>query len=166
MSKDDARHKLWKIISGTKFAMLTHRHGSGQLHSQPLTTQNKELGDDSMLYFFVQKDGDVASHVATDANVNLAYANVDDDDYVSVSGKASMSEDQALKKALFNTIAKAWFPGGAEDPNLGLLAVHIEQAELWQAKDSKVVQLLKMAASAVTGEPPKDMGEHRKLANP
>ena len=65
--------------------------------------------------------------------MNVAYANVDDDDYVSVSGRASISSDETLKKKLFNTIAKAWFPGGVDDPNLALLAVHIEEAEFWRA---------------------------------
>jgi len=166
MTKDDDTAKLWKIIKGTRFAMLTHRHGSGRLHSQPLTTQNKELGADSTLYFFVARDGDVAAHAAGDAHVNVAYANVDDDDYVSISGRASISEDAALKKELFNSQVKAWFPGGLDDPNLALLAVRIDEAEFWRAKDSKLVQLVKMASSSVTGNPPADMGEHGKLRNP
>ncbi|MEJ8851908.1 pyridoxamine 5'-phosphate oxidase family protein [Variovorax rhizosphaerae] len=163
MANDDAHATLWKIIHDTKFGMLTHRHGDGHLHSQPLTTQNKAIEADSLLYFFVARDGDIARHVASDANVNVAYANVDDDDYVSVSGTATISEDQAKKEELFNTIAKAWFPGGATDPNLALLIVRITQAEYWKAKDSKVVQLVKMAASAVSGNSPADMTEHRKL---
>jgi general stress protein 26 len=166
MTQDDTRSKLWKIIKSTKFGMLTHRHSNGQLHSQPLTTQNEDLDESSTLYFFVQKDGDVAQHVSSDPHVNVAYANVDDDDYVSVSGRASLSNDAALKKRLFNAIAKAWFPGGVDDPDLALLAVHIEQAEYWQAQDSKVVQLLKMVTSAVTGNPPTDISEHRKLQEP
>jgi general stress protein 26 len=163
MVNDEASEKLWKIIRDTKFGMLTHRHGDGHLHSQPLTTQNKSLDKDSLLYFFVARDGDIARHVSTDANVNVAYANVDDDDYVSISGTATISEDQAKKDELFNTIAKAWFTGGATDPNLALLVVRIARAEYWKAKDSKVVQLVKMAASAVSGNPPSDMTEHRKL---
>jgi len=166
MTQDDTTTRLWKIIKGTRFAMLTHRHGSGRLHSQPLTTQNKELGADSTLYFFIARDGDVAAHAAGDAHVNVAYANVDDDDYVSISGRASISEDAALKKALFGTQVKAWFPGGLEDPNLALLAVRIEEAEFWEAKDSKLVQLVKMATSAVTGKVPTDMSEHRKIDKP
>ena len=166
MNQDDATARLWKIIKGTRFAMLTHRHGNGRLHSQPLTTQNEELGADSTLYFFVGRDGDVAARAAGDAQVNVAYANVDDDDYASISGRAFISEDAALKKALFDTQVKAWFPGGLEDPNLALLGVRIEQAELWEAKDSKLVQLVKMATSAVTGKVPTDMTDHRKLGTP
>ena len=93
----------------------------------------------------------------------MAYANVDDGDYVSVSGRASISSDETLKKKLFNTIAKAWFPGGVDDPNLALLAVHIEEAEFWRAQDSKVVQLRKMSTSAVMGNPSTEISEHRKL---
>jgi hypothetical protein len=60
-------------------------------------------------------------------------------------------------------MAKAWFPQGVNDPNLGLLAVHIVDAEYWDVTDSKMVQLLKMATSAVTGKPPTHMAEHKKL---
>ena len=155
--------KLWELIKDTRFGMLTHRHSDGQLHSHPLTTQNKKVDEQSTLYFFVPKNGDIVRHVATDPSVNVAYANTDADSYVSVTGSASVLEDQAKKEELFNPAAKAWFPGGATDPNLALLAVRILDAEYWDVDDSKMVQLLKMAKAAVTGEPPKNLGEHKKL---
>ncbi|MEJ8860143.1 pyridoxamine 5'-phosphate oxidase family protein [Variovorax robiniae] len=105
MGNENAYDKLWKIIQDTKFGMLTHRHGDGHLHSQPLTTQNKALDEDSLLCFFVARDGDIARHVPTDANVNIAYANVHDDDYVSISGTATISEDQAKKDELLDVNA-------------------------------------------------------------
>ena len=155
--------KLWELIKDTRYGMLTHRHGDGQLHSHPLTTQSKNLDEGATLYFFVPRNGDIARHVASDPAVNVAYANTDADSYVSVAGQAAIVEDQAKKEALFNTMAKAWFPGGASDPELGLLAVRIVEAEYWDVKDSKMVQLLKMAASAVTGQPPRQMAEHEKI---
>ena len=155
--------KLWELIKDTRFGMLTHRHSDGQLHSHPLTTQNKTVDEQSTLYFFVPRDGDIVRHVATDPSVNVAYANTDADSYVSVTGSAGVLEDQAKKEELFNPAAKAWFPGGPTDPNLALLAVRILDAEYWDVDDSKMVQLLKMAKAAVTGEPPKNLGEHKKL---
>ncbi len=101
--------------------------------------------------------------MASDPVVNVSYADTGEDSYVSLAGRASLVEDQAKKEALFNTQAKAWFPQGATDPNLGLLAVRIEHAEYWDAKDSQMVQIFKMMKSAVTGQPPKDMTEHRTL---
>lgn len=154
--------KLWELIKDTRFGMLTHRHGDGQLHSHPLTTQNKDVDEGATLYFFVPKNGDIARHVASDSSVNVAYANTDDDSYVSVAGSAAIVENQTKKEELFNTAAKAWFPGGVTDPNLGLLAVTILDAEYWDVDDSKMVQLFKMAKAAITGETPK-LGEHKKV---
>jgi general stress protein 26 len=156
--------QLWELIKDTRYAMLTHRHADdGLLHSHPLTTQNKDLEGDTTLYFFIPKDGVIAQHLPHDDTVNLAYANVDDDTYVSVAGRARLVEDQALKDKLFTTMAKAWFPQGAQDPNLGLLAVDIHSADFWNVKSSKVTQLIKMAAAAVTGKPPRDIGEHGRV---
>jgi len=164
MKTDDTRATLWSLIKDTKFGMLTHRHGDGLLHSHPLTTQNQDIDERDALFFFVPKDGDVARHVASDGIVNVSYANTDDDSYVSVAGRAALVEDASLKQRLFNAVAKAWFPQGVEDPNLGLLEVRIVEAEYWDSKNSKMVQLLKMATAAVTGKPPADMVEHRKVA--
>ena len=163
MATNDEHVKLFDLIKDTRFGMLTHRHSDGQLHSHPLTTQNKQVDEASTLYFFVPKDGDIARHVATDSTVNVAYANTAADSYVSVSGSASILEDQAKKEQLFSSMAKAWFPAWVTDPNLGLLAVKILDAEYWDVTDSKMVQLLKIAKAAMTGETPKSLGEHKKL---
>lgn len=163
MSTNDEHDKLFDLIKDTRFGMLTHRHSDGQLHSHPLTTQNKKVDEASTLYFFVPKDGDIARHVANDSSVNVAYANTDADSYVSVSGSASILEDQAKKEQLFSPMAQAWFPAGVTDPNLGLLAVKILDAEYWDVTDSKMVQLFKMATAAMTGKTPKNLGEHKKI---
>ncbi len=163
MTTTSEHDKLFELIKDTRFGMLTHRHSDGLLHSHPLTTQNKKADQSATLYFFVPKNGDIVRHVATDPTVNVAYANTDDDSYVSVSGRAAVMEDQAKKEELFSTMAKAWFPAGPTDPNLALLAVHIVEAEYWDVDDSKMVQLFKMAKAAITGEQPKDLGEHKKL---
>ena len=155
--------KLWDLIKGIKFGMLTHRHASGMLHSQPLTTQNKSLDENATLYFFISRSGEVASHIVEDDHVNVAYTSPSDDSYVSVSGQALVVEDVGKKEELWSPMAKAWFPGGPTDANLALLEVRISHAEYWDVKESKMVQLAKMAKAVLTGEPPRNMGEHKEL---
>ncbi len=160
---DTSDHKaLWKLIKDIKFGMLTHRHANGMLHSHPLTTQNKSPDEDSQLYFFISRQSELAKSLQQDATVNVSYANPDDDSYVSVSGQAAVIDDPAKKQALWSPVAKAWFPGGVNDPDLGLLKVHITHAEYWDVTDSKMVQIMKIATAAVTGKPPR-MGEHKEL---
>ena len=163
MSHHTDEHTLWTLIKDIKFGMLTHRHSDGQLHSSPLTTQNKADDEGTALYFFISRKSEIAACIAEDGIVNVAYAHPGDDRYVSVSGQASIVEDQAKKDYLFTSFAKAWFPGGATDPNMALLQINIGHAEYWDVKESKMVQLAKMAKAAITGTPPEKMGDHKEM---
>jgi general stress protein 26 len=160
---ENTHDTLWDLIKKTRFGMLTHRDADGQLHSQPLTTQNRELAANSALYFFISRSSHLARRVAADGLVNIAYANTDDDCYVSVSGAARISDDRAMITQLWSPAAKAWFPGGQDDPDLALLAVQPDHAEYWNVKESKIAQVLKMAKAAITGKPPVTLGEHREV---
>ncbi len=163
MKQDESfQHSLWKLIKNIRFAMLTHRHTNGQLHSHPLTTQNRSLEPGEPLYFFVSKQTEVGQRLRADGNVCISYADLEKDVYVSVSGQARISENMDTKRRLFNALAKAWFPGGAEDPNLELVEVEVQDAEYWNIKESKTRQLFKIATAAVSGNPP-ELGEHREL---
>ena len=163
MSNSTDEHTLWTLIKDIKFGMLTHRHSDGHLHSTPLTTQNKADDEGNALYFFISRKSEVAACIAEDGTVNVAYAHPGDDRYVSVSGNASIVEDQAKKDYLFTSFAKAWFPGGATDPNMALLQIDIGHAEYWDVKESKMMQLAKIAKAAITGEPPEKMGDHKEM---
>jgi general stress protein 26 len=163
MSKEkDPHDRLWEIIKDIRFGMFTHRHAEGGLHSHPLTTQNKALGENGILYFFVSRKSEVGRRVQIDGDVNVSYSDPHKDTYVSITGRATVNEKQEDKERLFNPMAKAWFPGGATDPDLELVEVKILHAEYWDVKESKTTQLFKMAAAAVSGERPK-MGDHREV---
>ncbi len=159
----NAHETLWKLIKDIRFGMLTHRTSTGMLHAHPLTTQNKKLDTHADLYFFISQKGELYERLLTDGEVNVSYADPGDDSYVSLSGQARFVDDRALKEALWSPMAKAWFPGGVTDPDLALLAVRIRHAEYWDVDESKMVQLFKMAKAAITGEQPRDLGEHKEL---
>lgn len=164
MNDDIKRHEiLWGLIKDTRFCMLSHRRPDGTLHSHPLTTQNKAFGEDARLYFFISRSTELGQSLNQDANVNLAYANPGKDTWVSVTGTARALEDAAKTRELFNVMAKAWFPGGPEDPDLQLVEVQVDEAEYWNVKESKLLQLLKMGRAAASGHQPRGMGEHEAV---
>jgi general stress protein 26 len=154
---------LWELIKGIRFGMLTHRHANGMLHAHPLTTQNQSLDEGAHLYFFISRKSELAQRLQQDGNVNVSYADPGDDSYVSLSGQAQIAEDQDKKEELWSPLARAWFPTGVHDPDLALLEVRIHHAEYWDVKESKMVQLVKMARAAITGELPRKLGEHKEL---
>ena len=155
----DRQGKLYEMIKDIKFAMFTTHKVQGHLHSRPMTTQNKSIDEDDSLWFFMSRAGDPVSEFQGDDQVNVAYANPSSDTYVSVSGIARVVDDMAKKKALWTKQADAWFKGGIDDPDLALVQVRIAHADYWDVKESKLVQLYRMAEAAVTGKPPQ-LGEH------
>ncbi|RYX88985.1 MAG: general stress protein [Comamonadaceae bacterium] len=163
MSNTSDHEKLWELIKDIKFGMLAHRHSDGMLHSHPLTTQNKSIDEGATLYFFISAASEIATRIASDGNVNVSYADPGADSYVSISGTGRIVNDLAKKEHLWSPMNKAWFPGGPTDEDLALLEVRISHAEYWDVADSKMVQLAKMAKAAVTGERPRNLGEHKEL---
>ncbi len=156
---NDERDKLWALIKDIKFGMFTTRHADGHLHSRPMTTQNARLDEDRSLWLFMSRQSDSAADLQASPAVCMSYADTDSDSYVCVAGNAFVSDDAAKKQELWSPMAKAWFPGGVDDPDLLLVRLDIEHADYWDVSESKIVQLWRMAAAAVTGKPPQDMGE-------
>ncbi len=155
--------KLWDMIGDIRFGMLTLRGQDGQLHSSPMTTQNGSSDRGGVLWFFMSRSGERIRALQAEPEVNVAYADPDADKYVSISGVARIIEDPAKKKELFDAAAKAWFAGGADDPDLALVAIVVGEAEYWDVKSNKAVQLFKLAKAAVTGEKPRGLAEHRRV---
>ena len=152
--------KFYDLIKDIKFGMFTHRHADGHLCAHPMTTQNAQNDREGVLWYFMSRASDPVSAIKADPEVNVSYADPGSDSYVSVSGTARIVEDMARKKELWNSMVKAWFPKGVDDPDLALVAVYVNKAEYWDVKSSKLVQLFTMAKSAVTGTPPVNIGEH------
>jgi general stress protein 26 len=155
--------KLWELIKDIRFAMFTARRGDGQLHSRPMTTQNGDADRGAVLWFFMPRSAAPVADLEEHPEVNVTYSDPGRDAYVSISGAARVVEDLERKKAMWNTAAEAWFPGGPSDPDLALVAVLIAEAEYWDVKSNHAVQLFKMAKAAVTGRPPGTMVEHRRV---
>jgi general stress protein 26 len=167
MAEHQSEHteRFRELIKDIRYAMFTTRQADGTLRSRPMTTQtdpDDPDGAQGCLWFFGSLSGEVVADLQSDPVVNIGYADPGRDSYVSVAGKASVVDDSARKKRLWNKFTEAWFPGGPEDPDVALLRVQIEQAEYWNVKESKATQLFKMAKANITREPPQ-MGEHAKI---
>lgn len=161
-SPAEARRHFWKLVRGARFGMFITQVEGG-LRSRPLTTQNGKDDEGSTLLYFVAAGSDVVAEVSARPVAAVAYANTDDDHYVSVSGRADVVQDTELATRLWTPMAQAWFAGGAQDANLRILRLQVDAAEYWDVKSSKMVQLLRMAVAAVGGTPPNDMGEHAEV---
>jgi general stress protein 26 len=155
--------KVHDMIEDIRIAMMTTVDGQGNLVSRPMAVAQVDEHND--IWFFTKRSSPKVDQIDQNKQrVNISLSDVDNAEYVSVSGTAHELEDRAKIDELWNPMVKAWFPEGKEDPELTLLKVHIDMAEYWSASDSKMVRLFQQATAAVTGNPPK-MGENEKVYN-
>ncbi|MGE5105058.1 MAG: pyridoxamine 5'-phosphate oxidase family protein [Betaproteobacteria bacterium] len=154
------RRDLWKRLADLEVAMLTTRDVDGELHARPVQPVRVEEG---RIWFFTSVNGGIAHDIARDVCVHLAFVDHDGGLYASLAGDAMLLRDPVEARALWSTTAGVWYPGGPDDPSLGLLRIDVHRADYWDVKESRPVQFFRLAAAAVTGRRPDDVAVHRQF---
>lgn len=159
--------ELYDLIEGLDTAMMTTRRPDGYLVSRPMATQKHEA--DADLWFVTNVDSDKLDEVRSDPHINLAYYDKDSREWVSVSGRARISDDRAKIRELYAPDWRAWFgdeggakDGGPDDPRLRLIFVEAHTVVYLKSDRPRPLVLFDVAKGIVTGEPPQ-MGELRRL---
>lgn len=145
----ESLERLAARLEGQRIGMLTLAE-AGALTSRPLTAL--EMDDQGAFWFFTSRRT-MQPLLGGGAPVNLAFSDEAHATYVSIVGRATLIDDAGLKSALWTAAARPWFPGGEDDPDLVLLRVTPEHAEIWDGPDSQVLRMAAMAASVVAGRP-------------
>lgn len=121
-----------------------------------------EVDEDGNIWFFTNRLSDVSIEADQKNNVCLAYACPAENDYLSVTGIASVVLDKTKIKELWKDAYKVWFPKGITDPELALIKVTPTNAEYWDSSASKMVILFSILKAKLSGSQYKE-GEHGKL---
>ena len=158
-TKEESIEKLNDLIREIETAMLTTIDG-GVLRSRPMATQKADF--DGTLWFLTSAAAHKDEEIEKDNRVNVSYAAPSGNSYVSVSGTAHITSDQAKIDELWSPFYKAWFPEGKDDPNIRVLKITVEQAEYWDAPSSTFVQIAGFLKALATGERA-DGGENEKI---
>lgn len=149
-ARQEGLQKLKEKIKDVKVAMMTTAEKDGTLRSRPMHTNTME--EDGVLWFFTGYHSGKTEEIKQDHHVNLSYADPSQELYVSVSGWATLTRNQAKIDELWSPVLKAWFPDGKEDKNISLIRVDVTEAEYWDSPSNSLVQLVGLAKSLATGE--------------
>jgi general stress protein 26 len=158
-NRDEVVAKIAELIHDIHIAMLTTVTTDGALHSRPMATQNTPFNGE--VVFLTREDSPKVDEIQHDAQVSLCYSDAKSS-FVTMTGRAALSNDRALIAALWNPMYKAWFPEGESDPRIRVLRVKVEQAEYWDAPASAIVRKAQVLARAATGGKT-TVGDHAKV---
>jgi general stress protein 26 len=148
---------LGQLIDGIEVAMLTTHAADGSLVSRPL--QTLELDANGDLVFFTSVESGKVDELAANPDVNVAYADVDANRYVSIRGRARIDRDRATIEELWSPAQKVFFPEGRNDPRLAVLRVRVRDAAWWDAAGNFVERWFDFAR-ALLSEEASDLGKH------
>jgi general stress protein 26 len=112
----------------------------------------QKVCDQGNFWFLSASDSDKNQEIAADSRVQIFISNTSNYEFLSVYGKATISRDREKIDEFWSDIAKAWFPEGKDDPRVTVIKVQPEQGFYWDTKDGKLVSMIKIAASAVSGK--------------
>ncbi|MEX3610723.1 pyridoxamine 5'-phosphate oxidase family protein [Rothia sp. LK2588] len=140
--------QIVEIMRGERFVMMGSVSESGKIQTHPMTPQ--QVDEDADVWFFITLDGDQAQQLRQTPEVNLAFAETGS--WLSVSGTVEFVDDRAMIEELWNDSAKAYFPQGKDDPNLGLLHFKSESAQFWGIPGGKANALAQIVKNKVTGK--------------
>jgi general stress protein 26 len=158
----DDLQKLRELVKDIDFCMLTTIDERGDLHSRPMSS-NGDIDPDGDIWFFTGAFSHKVSEIKDTPRVNVSFADPQNQNYISITGRARLIRDRKKINELWKPQLQMWFPEGKDDPNIALLRVKIEKAEYWDSPSNPLSYALNFVSALVTGEEP-DNGEHKKLA--
>ena len=154
MTTNDDRGTVAEIMEETRIAVLTYQSLAGALVSTPMGMQDFE--DPATIWFITERSSDKVAALEADPRVNVSCNSKAG--WVSLSGTAHVSDDQAKLKELWDASAGAFMSGGPEDPDNVLLRIDGDTAEYWESP-GKVSAAIQVAKGLVTDSQP-DLGDN------
>lgn len=161
-TNDPAADKLFELIRGIRICMMTTQESDGTLHSRPM--YGTEPDENGHLWFFTRLHSPKVVEISKDRQVSLAYADPDEQHYVSISGVGELVRDRARIDEKWSEGLRAWFPDGRDDPSIALIRVKPVRGEYWDSPSSTLVHLYGTMKAVLTGEPATDAGEQKKVS--
>ena len=157
MTHSELSH-VWELMEKIGTCMLVTWDGERQ-RARPMAASVRR--HEHAIYFLGDARRDKMEQIEHFPVVALTFADTGGQKYVTLSGHASVENDRTKIKELWSPFAKAWWDS-ADDPNIRVIAVTPEDAELWDSPGT-LIATVKMLTAAATGARP-EMGENKKVA--
>jgi general stress protein 26 len=150
LQNEEGIKKIKEMAESIDFCMFCTKLNHFPIESRPMST--REVDEEGNIWFFSRLDSHKNADILEDNRVELHYASPKDSHFLSVSGRAKILKDREKSDELWTVFAKTWFQEGKDDPELSLIKITPEYAHYWDTKHGRMVSLLKIAASVVTGK--------------
>jgi general stress protein 26 len=151
--------RVWEIIEKAGICMMTTRFDGG-MRARPMEARPDR--DEGVIWFLTDHRGLKDDEIEAAPDVCLTFVYEREKVYLSLTGEAFVARDPDRAAALWNEEQALWW-SGPDDPNLRVVRVELEAAEMWDGPASSAVAAFEFAKARLTGLKP-NLGENRKVS--
>ncbi|WP_377290818.1 pyridoxamine 5'-phosphate oxidase family protein [Rhizobium sp. SG2393] len=152
-ARENPRQQLFDQIHSVHAGMLGVE-GSG-LHMQPMAPFLDE--QTATIWFYTKTSAEIVSAIGSGGHAHFCVIGNDHDYHACVAGRITVTKDAARIDQFWNSVVEAWFEGGKNDPELTMLALRMEDAEIWASTGSTLKFGWEIAKAKLTDSEP-DVG--------
>ncbi|WP_353987747.1 pyridoxamine 5'-phosphate oxidase family protein [Ruicaihuangia caeni] len=151
---DDELEIIRDITADARIASLTTITAAGEPRSRPVALIEDEFN--GILWFFTEDPSEKTQELRSNPRVNVAISS--DKGYLSITGTATVSRDQAEIDRLWNPWAESWFEQGRDDPRVALIRVDASVVNYWDTDRPLVAKAYEFVKGLLQPQSP-DMGD-------
>jgi general stress protein 26 len=149
LSHDAAIKKIKELVKDAEICMFTTDLLQVPLTTRPMSAM--ETDEEGNLWFFSHKSSTKNKEIALNPYVQLFFSNKSSAEFLSIYGQAQLVYDRKKIEDLWNPLVKVWFQEGKNDPNITLIKVSPLHSYYWDTQHNKMMALIKMVTSVVSG---------------
>lgn len=151
LNNQEAIEKITQLVDKIDIGMLcTYPEESNYVHAVPMSRQ--EIDKDGNIWYLFSAESETYKHLKKNDCVSILFSQVSDYRFLAINGRAEVSRDQERIEKYWNKFVEAWFEKGKEDPNIRILKVNLIDAHYWDNNTNKLITLIKVATSAISGK--------------
>lgn len=158
MNVQDHIDRVWDIIEAVGVGMLTTQFRGG-LRARPLEPRLDRAA--GVIWFLTDVRSAKDAEIAASPDIGLVVIDANDRAYLSITGRAQVVREVATARRFWKETDAMWWTG-PDDPNLCLLKIEPDTAELWDGPASAATAAFEFMKARLTGGEP-DLGENRKV---
>jgi general stress protein 26 len=146
----DAKEKI-KDLADKKTCFFNTSSDTGESNGvRPMSVQ--KIDDDGAFWFLSANDSHKNQEIMINPEVKLFFQGSNHSDFLYVAGTATISEDKAIIKSLWEPILKTWFTEGSDDPRISAIKVTPSSGYYWDNKHGNAIAGVKMLVGAAIGK--------------
>ena len=158
-AREHPARQLWDQVDAIHAGMLGI--DGSDMHMQPMAPFADPTTN--TIWFYTKDDTHIARAVRPGTRAHFCVVGKDHDYHACLAGSIELRADAAKVEEYWSSVVAAWYEGGKKDPHLVMLALHVDDAEIWVSTDSALKFGWEIAKANLADDKEPDIGLRRHL---